>query len=54
MKKIKDHYFHKAKKDGYAARSAYKIEEIETKRDYIPTENFSFIKPISKYSNEIN
>ena len=31
MKKIKDHYFHKAKKDGYAARSAYKIEEIDKK-----------------------
>ena len=31
MKKIKDHYFHKAKKDGYAARSVYKIEEIDKK-----------------------
>ena len=31
MKKIKDHYFHKAKKDGYAARSFYKIEEIDKK-----------------------
>ena len=29
MKKIKDHYFHKAKKDGYVARSVYKIEEID-------------------------
>ncbi len=31
MKKIKDHYFRKAKKDGYAARSVYKIEEIDKK-----------------------
>jgi len=31
VKKIKDHYFHKAKKDGYAARSVYKIEEIDKK-----------------------
>ena len=31
MKKIKDYYFHKAKKDGYVARSAYKIEEIDRK-----------------------
>ncbi len=31
MKKIKDHYFHKAKKEGYAARSFYKIEEIDKK-----------------------
>ena len=31
MKKIKDHYFHKAKLDGYVARSAYKLEEIDKK-----------------------
>ena len=31
MKKIKDHYFHKAKRNGYVARSAYKLEEIEKK-----------------------
>jgi len=31
VKKIKDHFFHKAKKDGYAARSVYKIEEIDKK-----------------------
>ena len=31
MKKIKDHYFHKAKGDGYVARSAYKLEEIDKK-----------------------
>ena len=39
MKKIKDHYFHKAKKDGYAARSAYKIEEIDKKYIIIRTGN---------------
>ena len=37
MKKIKDHYFHKAKKDGYAARSVYKIEEIDNKYNVILT-----------------
>ena len=31
MKKIKDHYFYKAKRDGYVARSAYKLEEIDKK-----------------------
>ena len=31
MKKIQDHYFHKAKKYGYVARSVYKIEEIDKK-----------------------
>jgi|TARA_B100001971_G_scaffold182888_1_gene180476 23S rRNA (uridine2552-2'-O)-methyltransferase len=31
LKKIKDHYFHKAKRDGYVARSAYKLEEIDKK-----------------------
>ena len=31
MKKIKDYYFHKAKHDGYVARSAYKLEEIDKK-----------------------
>ena len=39
MKKIKDHYFHMAKKDGYAARSAYKIEEIDKKYRIIRTGN---------------
>ena len=37
MKKIKDHFFHKAKKDGYAARSVYKIEEIDKKYRIIRT-----------------
>ncbi len=31
MKKVKDHYFHKAKKDGFAARAVYKLEEIDQK-----------------------
>ena len=31
VREVKDHYFHKAKKDGYAARSAYKLEEIDKK-----------------------
>ena len=31
MKKVRDHYFHKAKKEGLAARSAFKIEEIDRK-----------------------
>jgi len=39
MKKIKDQYFHKAKKDGYAARSVYKIEEIDKKYRIIRTGN---------------
>ena len=39
MKKIKDHYFHKAKKDGYAARSFYKIEEIDKKNRIISSGN---------------
>ena len=39
MKKLKDHYFHKAKKDGYAARSVYKIEEIDKKYRIFRTGN---------------
>lgn len=31
MKKVKDHYFHKAKRNGYVARSVYKLEEIDKK-----------------------
>ncbi len=31
MKKIQDHYFKKAKKEGYASRAAYKLEEINQK-----------------------
>ena len=29
--KVKDHYFNKAKKDNYFARSIYKLEEIDKK-----------------------
>lgn len=32
MKKVQDHYFHKAKKEGFAARSVYKLEEIDHKK----------------------
>lgn len=32
MKKVKDHYFHKAKREGFAARSVYKLEEIDRRR----------------------
>ena len=39
MKKLKDHYFHKAKKEGYAARSVYKIEEIDKKYRIFRTGN---------------
>ena len=39
MKEIKDHYFYKAKKDGYVARSAYKIEEIDKKYRIISSGN---------------
>jgi 23S rRNA (uridine2552-2'-O)-methyltransferase len=29
MKKLRDHYFHKAKKEDYAARSVYKLKEMD-------------------------
>lgn len=29
MKKVQDHYFHRAKREGYAARSVYKLEELD-------------------------
>lgn len=32
MKKVKDHYFQRAKQEGYAARSAYKLEEMNRRR----------------------
>ena len=35
MKNIKDHYYHKAKQNGYVARSAYKLEEIDKKHRII-------------------
>ncbi len=31
MKKVQDHYFHKAKQQGYVARSAFKLEEVDRK-----------------------
>lgn len=31
MKTVQDHYFKKAKKEGFAARSAYKLKEIDEK-----------------------
>ena len=31
MKKVQDHYFNKAKKDNYPARSVYKLEEAQKK-----------------------
>ncbi|NPA94693.1 MAG: RlmE family RNA methyltransferase, partial [Thermodesulfobacteria bacterium] len=37
MKEIKDHYFYKAKKEGYPARSVYKLIEAQNK--------FKFLKP---------
>ena len=40
MKIIKDHYFHKAKRNGYVARSAYKLEEIDKKHRIIRKGNF--------------
>jgi 23S rRNA (uridine2552-2'-O)-methyltransferase len=33
--KPKDHYFHKAKKEGFVARSAYKLEELQKKHRLI-------------------
>ncbi len=35
MKQIQDHYFKKAKKEGYVARSAFKLEEIDIKHKLI-------------------
>lgn len=32
MKKTQDHYFHKAKKESYAARSIYKLQQIDERR----------------------
>lgn len=35
MKQVQDHYFHKAKKEGFAARSAFKLKEIDNKHKLI-------------------
>lgn len=40
MRKIQDHYFHKAKKENYPARSVYKLEEANAK--------YRFLKPGKK------
>ena len=32
--KVKDHYYNKAKKDKFLARSVYKLEEIDKKLVY--------------------
>lgn len=32
MKKVRDHYFQKAKREGFAARSAFKLEQIDGRR----------------------
>lgn len=37
--KVKDHYFNKAKKDNFLARSIYKLEEIDAKFKIIETGN---------------
>lgn len=34
MLEVQDHYFHLAKKDGYVARSAYKLQEIDEKFNF--------------------
>ncbi|MFO7761910.1 MAG: RlmE family RNA methyltransferase [Thermodesulfobacteriota bacterium] len=35
MKRVKDHYFHKAKKEKYPARSVYKLEEAQKKYGFL-------------------
>ncbi len=35
MKRVKDHYYKQAKKDGYSARSVYKLKEINDKKKVI-------------------
>ena len=35
MKKVQDHYFKKAKKEGYPARSVYKLEEAQKKHNFL-------------------
>jgi len=37
MKKVQDSYFHRAKQAGFAARSVYKLEEIDRKKRLIKT-----------------
>ena len=35
MKKVQDHYFKRAKKEGYPARSVYKLEEAQNKYHFL-------------------
>ncbi len=35
MKKVQDHYFKRAKKEGYPARSVYKLEEVQRKQLFL-------------------
>jgi 23S rRNA (uridine2552-2'-O)-methyltransferase len=37
--KVKDHYFHKAKKENFLARSVYKLEEIDQKYKILKKED---------------
>ena len=37
MKKVRDHYFQKAKREGFAARAVYKLEEIDQKHKLLRT-----------------
>ena len=39
MKKVRDHYFNKARKDNYPARSVYKLEEVQKKYQLIRKNN---------------
>ncbi len=39
MKKVQDHYFSKAKKENYPARSVYKLEEVQKKYRVIRKNN---------------
>ena len=32
MKRVQDHYFHQARREGFAARSAFKLEQIDRRR----------------------
>ncbi|MBU3914656.1 RlmE family RNA methyltransferase, partial [bacterium] len=40
MKKVQDHYFQKAKQEGFAARSAYKLQEIDQKHKILSNGNY--------------
>jgi len=35
MKKVKDHYYHKARKEGYRARSVYKLQEADNRFHFL-------------------